>query len=38
MLANDPHLGPTIPSILYLVHLKSPGMDVAGATIPGLPA
>ena len=37
MLANDPHLGPTIPSIFYLVHLKSPDMDVTGATIPGLP-
>ena len=36
MLANDPHLAPSIPSIFYMVHLKTPKMDVAGVTIPGL--
>ena len=37
MLANDPHLAQSIPSILYMVHLECPGLDVAGATVPGLP-
>ena len=37
ILANDPHLAPSIPSIFYMVHLKTPGMDVSGVTIPGLP-
>lgn len=37
-LANDPHLGLQAPSIWYLVHLKSPGIDATGASFPGLPA
>ncbi len=37
ILANDPHLEWTFPSIWYLVHLKAPGLNVAGASLPGLP-
>ncbi len=37
LLANDPHLGMQIPSLWYLAHLSAPGMEVAGATLPGLP-
>ncbi|MDA0228941.1 MAG: penicillin acylase family protein [Proteobacteria bacterium] len=37
LLANDPHLGLQIPSLWYLAHMSAPGMDVAGATLPGLP-
>jgi penicillin amidase len=38
LLANDPHLGTQIPSLWYLAHLSAPDFDVAGATLPGLPA
>ena len=37
ILANDPHLGLTTPSIWYLAHLSWPGRDIVGATMPGLP-
>ncbi len=37
LLANDPHLGYTIPSIWYECHLTAPGVNAAGATIPGVP-
>jgi penicillin G amidase len=37
MAANDPHLAYGIPGTWHLVHLKSPGMDVSGAALPGLP-
>ena len=37
MLANDPHLAPSIPSIWYLTHLSAPGLRVAGVTCPGAP-
>ena len=37
LLANDPHLGLTAPSVWYLVHLSWPGRDIVGATMPGLP-
>lgn len=37
LLANDPHLGLTAPSIWYLAHLSWPGADVVGATLPGTP-
>jgi penicillin amidase len=37
LLANDPHLRPTAPSIWYMVHLSAPGMRIAGVTSPGLP-
>lgn len=38
LLANDPHLGLTAPTIWYLAHLSAPGMDAVGATFPGAPA
>ena len=37
LLANDPHLAFSIPSIWYEIHLKGGGLDVAGGSIPGLP-
>ena len=37
LLANDPHLGLTAPSIWYLAHLAWPGTDIVGATLPGMP-
>jgi penicillin amidase len=39
LLAGDPHLELTLPSIWYEAHLVVPGsLDVYGVTIPGLPA
>ncbi|MBF13465.1 MAG: hypothetical protein CMF46_03775 [Legionellales bacterium] len=38
ILACDPHLGATIPSVWYLAALKSKDLSLAGATLPGLPA
>jgi penicillin amidase len=37
LLANDPHLASSAPSIWYMVHLSAPGLRVAGVTSPGLP-
>ena len=37
LLANDPHLGLTAPSVWYFASLQSPGLNVIGATLPGLP-
>jgi penicillin amidase len=48
LLANDPHLGLSAPAIWYFAHLQAPagqtpggliqpGMNVVGATLPGLP-
>lgn len=38
LLAGDPHLDLTLPSIWYEVHVMVPGaLDVYGVTIPGLP-
>jgi len=48
LLANDPHLGLSAPAIWYFARLQAPagkapdgtslpGMDVIGATLPGLP-
>jgi penicillin amidase len=37
LLANDPHLGASAPSIWYMMHLSAPGVRVAGVTSPGLP-
>jgi penicillin G amidase len=37
LLANDPHLPATAPSIWYLVHLSAPGLRVAGVSAPGAP-
>jgi len=37
LLAYDPHLGLTVPSIWYACHLHAPGFEVSGATFPGVP-
>ena len=37
LLANDPHLGLGAPGLWYLAHLSAPGLDVIGASLPGLP-
>lgn len=37
LLANDPHLGRMMPGYWWLGHIRSPGYDVAGAFIPGVP-
>ncbi|HWK05365.1 MAG TPA: penicillin acylase family protein [Puia sp.] len=37
LLANDPHLGITLPSIWYQVQLTSPAENVEGVSIPGIP-
>ena len=37
ILANDPHLDWSIPATWYQVHLKAPGLDVAGVSLPGVP-
>lgn len=37
ILANDPHLPLSVPSIWYLTHLDSPKGRVAGVTFPGVP-
>jgi penicillin G amidase len=40
LLANDPHLSPSVPSIWYMTNLremKKHGLHAAGVTIPGVP-
>ena len=37
LLANDPHLRPSAPSIWHMVHLSAPGLRVAGVGSAGLP-
>ena len=37
LLANDPHLGLTAPPVWYFAHLNAPGINVIGATLPGVP-
>ena len=37
VLANDPHLGFTIPNIWYLARIETPEGALAGATAPGVP-
>jgi penicillin amidase len=37
LIANDPHLPPTSPSIWHLVHLSAPGLKAAGVSVPGVP-
>ncbi|MGY6278219.1 penicillin acylase family protein [Methylomonas sp. MgM2] len=37
LLANDPHLPLTAPSLWYFAHLHAPGLNVVGATLPGIP-
>ncbi len=37
ILANDPHLAHQNPSIWYEIHLKAPGIDCYGVSLPGIP-
>ena len=37
LLANDPHLGLTAPSVWYFAHLSWPEREIVGATFPGMP-
>jgi penicillin amidase len=37
LLANDPHLGHSVPSVWYMIHLKGPGLNVSGVSLPGMP-
>ena len=37
LLANDPHLGLTTPSVWYFAGMQVPGFKVMGATLPGVP-
>ena len=38
LLANDPHLALTAPSVWYFAQLSAPGIQMIGATLPGVPA
>lgn len=38
VLAADSHLEPTAPPLLHFDHLRGGGLDVAGTTLPGVPA
>ncbi|MFN8443308.1 MAG: penicillin acylase family protein [Caldilineaceae bacterium] len=38
LLANDPHLGASIPSIWYLAEIQGDHLHATGTTFPGLPA
>jgi len=37
LLSNDMHLEFGVPGIWYLVHLRAPGLNVTGVSLPGLP-
>lgn len=37
ILANDPHLGLSLPSIWYQMQLSAPGINVYGVALPGCP-
>ena len=37
IVATDPHLGAALPNQWYLARIKAPGLDLAGATAPGVP-
>jgi len=38
LLCDDMHLAYSIPGIWYMVHLRAPGLDVAGVSLPGAPS
>ena len=38
LLANDPHLSLGAPAIWYFAHMSAPGLNVIGATLPGVPS
>ena len=37
LLASDPHLKLSTPALWYFARLHAPGLQIAGATLPGLP-
>jgi len=37
IVANDPHLPPTLPPLWYLAHIRTPSFAVAGAAVVGTP-
>lgn len=37
LLANDPHLSLSAPSLWYFAHMSAPGLETIGATLPGIP-
>ncbi len=37
LLANDPHLDLTLPSIWYQIQLNAPGLNAYGVSLPGAP-
>jgi penicillin G amidase len=37
LLANDMHLGLSVPNIWYMADLRAPGFHAAGVTLPGFP-
>jgi penicillin amidase len=37
LVANDPHVGPTLPAPWYLAHVRTPEWAVCGATTAGAP-
>jgi penicillin amidase len=37
ILANDPHLEFSMPATWHMVHLKAPGLNVTGVSLPGVP-
>jgi acyl-homoserine lactone acylase PvdQ len=37
LLANDPHLAPGMPGVWYELEMQSPGYQVAGVALPGVP-
>ncbi len=37
IVANDPHLPPTLPALWYLAHVRTPDFAVAGASVVGTP-
>jgi len=37
-IANDMHIGWSLPGVWYMTHLQAPGVNVTGVAIPGVPA
>ncbi len=37
LLANDPHLEISLPSVWYEIHLRCPSLNVIGVSFPGIP-
>jgi len=37
ILANDPHLEFSLPATWYQIHLRAPGLNVTGVSLPGVP-